>query len=98
MQVSLRLPAPISDVFMDVLLGLLSGYDPESAKFRPTEICSEGWLLKAVVHQAEKLEGDDFPSLSLAEQPGFRRGFCRPHSPHATGAILMLNRGPARIV
>jgi hypothetical protein len=40
---------------MHVFTDLVAGFDPEEPHFRPTEIFNEGWLLKAVLHQASQL-------------------------------------------
>jgi hypothetical protein len=50
---------------MDLVADLITSFDPEDPHFRPTEIYNEGWLLRALLHAASRLDDQPFP-LSFA--------------------------------
>jgi hypothetical protein len=50
---------------MDLVADLVTSFDPEHPHFRPTEIYNEGWLLRALLHAASRLDDQSFP-LSFA--------------------------------
>ena len=46
---------------MDLLLELISSFDPSNPRFRPTELYNESWLMKLVFHQASTMPDETFP-------------------------------------
>jgi len=59
---------------MDLLLNLISSFDPENPNFRPTEIYNENWLLKIVLQQLSTVETGDYPLGFLPESSWFSEG------------------------
>ncbi len=45
---------------MDLFSNLISSFNPTTPKYRPTEIYSECWLIKLVLHQAAIVKDQDF--------------------------------------
>ncbi len=56
---------------MNILIELISLFDPENPNFRPTELYNESWLIKLVFHQASTILDNDFPLGFLAESTWF---------------------------
>lgn len=46
---------------MDLVAELIASFDPKHPHFRPTEIYNEGWLLRALLHAASRLDDQSFP-------------------------------------
>lgn len=60
-------PGEYNRCAMDILIDLISTFDPSNPNFRPTEIYNEGWLLKLVIHHASKIEDQESPLGFLPE-------------------------------